>query len=271
LASKRTHLDGKRVHASACSAFRAQSRACNEQGRTDTARAAESLSPGLVARSSLSKEKRTLLDLSMSFSIIRGKSRCSVIAKSDWDGSLLLGDHLHLLADGEGSLLSVDHNLEALEVGKVSAKASLGQFLGNGGRGPLGGEIDFLAGSEESAGTGSTRDGNLHSGERQSLEGVNHSWEVLSVNEDSVGVSNVHDGDALSVVHSEVNECNSAGFHEVFVSLNEKKEESGKVRHEISPHRGLDDTQAAGGHLWRVGKHWRLARTPTISSSILLY
>jgi len=271
LGSERTHLDGKRVLAGACSADRAQRCACKEQGRTVTARAAESLSPGLVARFSLSVEKMTLFDLSMSFSIIRGKSRCSVIAKSDWDSSLLLGDHLHLLADGEGSLLSVDHDLEALEVGEVGAKTSLGQLLSNGGGGPLGGEIGFLGSSDQGASAGSFLDVNLHSGERQSLERVNHSWEVLSVNENSVGVSNVHDGDLLSVVHSEVNECNSAGFHEVFVSLHEKKEESGKVRNEKSPHGGTDDTQASGGHLWRVGKHWRLACTPTISSSILLY
>ena len=186
-------------------------------------------------------------------------------------GFSLFGDCLHLLFDGEGSLLSVDHDLEALEVREVGAKASLDQLLGNGGVGPLGGETGFLGSSDKGASASSFLNVKLHSGERQSLERVNHSWEVLSINENSVGVSNVHDGDLLSVVHSEINECNSAGFHEVFVSLHEKKEESGKVTKEIPPHGGTDDTQAARGHERRVGKHWRLARKPTISSSILLY
>jgi hypothetical protein len=131
----------------------------------------------------------------------------------------------------------VDHDLEALEVGEVGAEASLDQLLGNGGIGPLGGEIGFLASSDQGASASSFLNVKLHSGERQSLERVNHSGEVLSINENSVGVSNIHDGDLLSVVHSEVNERNSAGFHEVFVSLHEKKEELGKVTKEMSPNR----------------------------------
>ena len=45
--------------------------------------------------------------------------------------SLLLGDNLNLLFDGEGSLFTINHNLEALEIGEVSTSLSLGELLGN--------------------------------------------------------------------------------------------------------------------------------------------
>ena len=73
----------------------------------------------------------------MSFSIIPG-IRCSVNAWSDVACSLLLGDNLNLLSDGEGSLLPVDHDLEALKVGEVLASGSLGELLRDGHGGPLG-------------------------------------------------------------------------------------------------------------------------------------
>ena len=142
------------------------------------------------------------------------------------EDSLLLGDDLNLLFDGKRSLLSVDHDLEALEIGEVCAGGSLSELLGNGGSGPLGGEAFLLGSLDQSAGTAATLNVKLHSGERKSLKWHDHSWEVLSVDEDAVLVSNVDDSDLLSVVLSIVYESNSAGFHEVFVSLytSERKE-----------------------------------------------
>jgi len=142
------------------------------------------------------------------------------------EDSLLLGDDLNLLFDGKRSLLSVDHDLEALEIGEVCAGGSLSELLGNGGSGPLGGEAFLLGSLDQSAGTAATLNVQLHSGERKSLKWHDHSWEVLRVDEDAVLVSNVDDSDLLSVVLSIVYESNSAGFHEVFVSLytSERKE-----------------------------------------------
>ena len=162
--------------------------------------------------------KRASLDLSMSFSIIPG-IRCSVNAWSDVACSLLLGDDLNLLSDGEGSLLPVDHDLEALKVGEVLASGSLGELLRDGHGGPLGGQTLLLHNLAKCASAGTTSNRNLHLGQRESLKWHNHSWEVLSVDKDTVLVRNVNDSDHLSVVVSEVNESNSASFHEVFVSL----------------------------------------------------
>ena len=159
--------------------------------------------------------RKPLLDLSMSFSIIPG-IRCSINAWSDVDCSLLLGDDL---SDGKASLLPVDHDLEALEVGKVSTLSSLGELLGDGHGGPLFGELGCGNSLLEGSSAASTLNGYLELGQRKSLKWHNHSWEVLTVDEDAVFVSDVDDSDLLSVVISEVNESDSACFHEVFVSL----------------------------------------------------
>ena len=136
------------------------------------------------------------------------------------DCSLLLGDDLNLLSDGKASLLPVDHDLEALEVSEVLAFLANGELLGNWRSGPLFCKTGFGRGLFESACAASTLNIELLSGEGQSLQWHNHSGEVLTVDEDAVLVSDIDDSDHLTVVISEVNESNSAGFHEVFVSLN---------------------------------------------------
>ena len=72
----------------------------------------------------------------MSFSIIPG-TRCSFNAWSDVDCYLLLlGDDLNLLSDGKASLLPVDHDMEALEVGEVAGirRGSADKLAGFEGR-----------------------------------------------------------------------------------------------------------------------------------------
>ena len=165
--------------------------------------------------------RKPLLDLSMSFSIIPG-IWCSVNAWSDVDCSLLLGDDLNLLSDGKALLLPVDHDLEALEVGELRTFLSLGELLGDGHGGPLFGESGLSGGLLEGSSAATTLNGDLQLGQGQSLQWHNHSGEVLTVDEDAVLVSDIDDSDHLTVVISEVNESNSAGFHEVFVSLNEQ-------------------------------------------------
>jgi len=108
------------------------------------------------AFSSFHRRRDILLDLSMSFSITPGIARCSVNAGSDLEDSLLLGDDLNLLLDGEGSLLSVDHNLEALEVGEGSTEVSLSELFSDGHLGPLGVKIGLLACLDEGTSAGST-------------------------------------------------------------------------------------------------------------------
>ena len=157
----------------------------------------------------------------MSFSIIPG-IRCSVNAWSDVDCSLLLGNDLNLLSDSEASLFSVDHDLEALEVSEVLAFLANGELLGNGRSFPLLCKTGFGRGLFESASAASTLNIEFLSGEGQSLQWHNHSGEVVTIDKDAVIVSDVDNSDHLSKVVSEVNESNSAGFHEVFVSLNEQ-------------------------------------------------
>merc|ERR1712127_387889 len=82
-------------------------------------------------------------------------------------GGLLasLGDDLNRFLDSKASLLAVDHNLEAFEVVKVGASGSLCELSGDGGLGPLGGEVHFLHGLKKGAGTGAMLDGDHHLGE----------------------------------------------------------------------------------------------------------
>lgn len=135
------------------------------------------------------------------------------------ESSLLLGDDLNLLSDGEGSLLAGNHSLESLDVSEVGTGGSLFELLGNGHLGPLGSKSSLLGSLNEGTSAATTLNGELHLGQRQSLQGKDHSWEVFSIDKDSVLISDVNDGDHLSVVISEVNESNSACFNEIFVSL----------------------------------------------------
>ncbi len=130
-----------------------------------------------------------------------------------------LGGRSDRFLDGEGSSLSVEHDLEALEVSEVSTSSSLGQLLHEGGLLPFLGEVSSLGGLDEGASAGTTSDLDNSLGKRQSLEGQDSSGEVLTVDEHAVHVGDVHNSHLSAVVLSKVNECNSAWFHEVFVSL----------------------------------------------------
>ena len=91
---------------------------------------------------------------------------CWLTSSLGWCSLLLaLGHLLNLFLDGLASLLPVDHYLEALEVGKASTEASLGELLSNGSVSPLCSEIGFLRSLDKGAGTGATAKGNLHLGQ----------------------------------------------------------------------------------------------------------
>lgn len=79
--------------------------------------------------------------------------------------SLLLGDNLNLLADGEASLLLVNHDLEALQVSQVGTGGPLDKLLSDGSLLPLAREVRLLGNLEEGASASATLDINLHAGE----------------------------------------------------------------------------------------------------------
>ena len=233
MASEKTHLDSKRVRVSGAAKhlsgpYRSE-QASNfaklwMQLRATIEPYEQLLCPlaGPLARSIADLSSEALLHVSMSFSIIRGVPRCSMwYARNDPENSrsLLLGDDLDLLVDGNAPLFLVDHNLEALKITEVLAGVPCSELLGEGGGSPLVSEIGLLGGLSESASASAASNGNLHLGKRDSLQWHNRSWEVLSLNEDTVRVGDVNNSDLLAVVVAEVNEANSASFHEVFVSL----------------------------------------------------
>lgn len=84
--------------------------------------------------------------------------------------SLLLGDDLDLLSDGEAPLSLVDHSLEALEIAEVGTNVLLGELGGEGSLGPLVGETGSLDSLGESAGASTALNFNLHPGKRDSFQ-----------------------------------------------------------------------------------------------------
>ena len=211
-------LRRQKVLASAVASLAARS---SKTGTTisDLASAVQFLSPGRGAFSHSSVSLRCINELfNHSWQI---KVLC--VAMGDWNCSLLLGDGLGGLADGSSSGLSVDHDLEALEVAQVGAGLFRGELLGEGHGVPLLSEALLLADSEDLASAGGAGDAHLQLRERQSFQRLNHSWEVFAVNEDAVGVGDVDDHDLLSVVLTVVNVSNSAWLHEVLVSLHARK------------------------------------------------
>ena len=89
---------------------------------------------------------------------------------ADLVSSLLLGDGLDGLPHSSSALLPVDHNLEALEIGQISARLPLGELLSEGSGGPLGGDLGSLASLHEGAGAGAAGNRDLHPGEGQSFQ-----------------------------------------------------------------------------------------------------
>ena len=183
-------------------------------------------------------------------------------------GTTLLGVDLlaHELADGEGSLLSVDHHGEALEVVQVSALLLGGELLGNVGGGPLLADLVLLPGLLDSTGAGTTVNVDLNFSKLESAEGVEAAGELalLALNEDSLAISPVNNENGLAVVLSEVNKSKSS-------SLNK---ESKRLKNRQLGNQGwLNRSQhqfCATRRLCRSNQPQK-RRKRTISSSILLY
>lgn len=143
----------------------------------------------------------------------------------------LLGSAGHLggnLAHGESSSLSVDHDLESLEVGEVIAGGLAGELLGDSSRGPLGSES--LLGNDllEATSAKSSLHGDGVSGEGESLQGVDASGEaaVDALDEETLLAGNINNNNWLAVVSAVVNEANSAWLNKGSVSLKTEKSQS---------------------------------------------
>lgn len=128
---------------------------------------------------------------------------------------LLLADSLrHKLSNGVGSSLSVAHDLEALKIGEVGTGLSNGELLCDGGLGPLLRELEFLGGGQHGASACSTLEWKDELGQGESPGWVEDSWEVFSVNEDTVLISDIDNDNKLAIIFAVVNERDSTGLHE---------------------------------------------------------
>ena len=127
----------------------------------------------------------------------------------------LLCELLCKLSHGECSTLSEQHHLEALQVTEISAGLSASDLSSLGKSGPLLVQVKSLRGLVNRSGSLSTLQIQSELGQAESLQGVNHSFEVWSVNEHAVFVSDVGNNDLLAVVGTVVHEGNAAGLNEL--------------------------------------------------------
>lgn len=122
----------------------------------------------------------------------------------------LLGNHL---ADGVGSLLSVDHNAEAGEVIKISAFLLNIHLSGSWSGGPFLSDLAVLPGLLDGSGSGTTVEWDLNLGELESADWVHAAWERVGLDESFARVSPVNNKDWLSIVLTKVNKGKSTGFN----------------------------------------------------------
>ena len=122
-----------------------------------------------------------------------------------------------LKAVGESS--SVDNSLESFEVVQASSLGSQSDLLSSAGLFPLALKVELFDSSTESASSGGSDDGDLESGEGESLDWDDLSFNTVNgvFNEDSVFVEDIEDDNELSSDGTEVDEGDSADFDEVLI------------------------------------------------------
>ena len=140
--------------------------------------------------------------------------------------SLLLGSSLLLSTTGAvfhgvASLSSGNHDLEALEIGELSASSVLSHLDIGGVGSPLVSETFSLGSFSESAGSGSSFDVKFNASQIESLERVNNSWELLvgMIDENTNGIEDIDDHDHFAVVFAVIDVTNSTWFNEIFKTL----------------------------------------------------
>ena len=94
----------------------------------------------------------------------------------------------------------------------------------SGGGKPLVGKVEGLGSLGDGTSSGSSQEGKSELGKGKSLEWIQYSWEVaVSVDEHLVVLGNINDNHHLSVICSEVDECNSTWFNDVSNALKTTK------------------------------------------------
>mgnify|MGYP000882700145 FL=1 len=119
-------------------------------------------------------------------------------------------------------MLSEDHDLESIEVGSFFSLVEFLHLLLSGASSPLLVELEGLGGLGESAGSASSEDWDSQSGKSESLQWVDGSWEVSSINEDSSEVNEVNNDDHFAVIFSIIDKANSTCFNEISKTLKTK-------------------------------------------------
>ena len=145
----------------------------------------------------------------------------SLLLALDGSSSLLGGAGVHSLGElshGSRSSLAEEHHFEALEVVEVGAGLSADDFLSLGMSSPLLIQVISLSLLNDRSGSFSTLQIQSEPCQLESLQGVNHSFEVWSVNEHAVFVGDVGDHNLLAVVLSVVDKRDTAALNEIVIS-----------------------------------------------------
>ena len=135
--------------------------------------------------------------------------------------SLLSGGHSLLLVVAMSPLLSIDHDLESIEISGLSPFVESVHLLLSAILGPLLFEVESFGGFLDSGCSGTSQDWKSHLGQSQSLDWIQGPWEVAeAIDEHSAHVCDVSDHNHFSIVFSEIDKANSTWFNDVSNSLN---------------------------------------------------
>ena len=129
---------------------------------------------------------------------------------------------LDALANGVAASFAGKHNLEALEVVEVVTGGFSLHLLANVVVLPLGADIVVLEGLKYGLGAGATEEGHGDVGESQSLDRVQDSGEVFSINQDTVLVTDVNNNADLAVILTVADPADSTGFYKAFENLHKR-------------------------------------------------
>ena len=136
--------------------------------------------------------------------------------------SCSLSEFFSELFDIIRSLLSEYHNLESIKIGGFFSLVESNHLLTGFSGGPLGIEIVSLGSLKKCAGSASSEDWHSKSGKSKSLQWVDGSWEVRSVNKHANEVDEVHNDDHFAVIFSVIDEANSSWFNKISKTLHEQ-------------------------------------------------
>ena len=136
------------------------------------------------------------------------------------ESSLSLLAFVSELSNLVGSLLSLHHNFESVEISGLGSQCKALHLLVGWCVGPLGVQIKLLSSSGNSAGSCSSEKWKSQLSEGKSNNWIDASWEVSNaIDKHSVGVKDIDNDNNLSIVLSEIDIAYSTCFNEVSNSL----------------------------------------------------